>query len=47
MYWQTAFDFPENLTEGTTEPAANGSVTFTYNATTQVPSVNIKLTKGS
>lgn len=29
--WQTKFDFPENLIEtATTEPAKNGTVTFTY-----------------
>ncbi len=28
--WDKKFDFPSNLKEGTTDPAKNGVVTFTY-----------------
>ena len=43
--WQTEFDFPANLTEGTTEPAKNGTCTFTWDATNKCPIASIKLTK--
>ena len=43
--WQNSFDFPENLEEGTTAPAKDGTVTFTYDATTSKLNASIKLTK--
>lgn len=41
--WQNSFDFPENLTGGTDDPAKGGKATFTWNDATQELSVNIKL----
>lgn len=43
--WQNKFDFPANLTAGSTEPAAGGTATLTY-ATDGTISINIKLTQG-
>lgn len=43
--WQTSFDFPENLKEGSTEPKSPNKCTFTYSASTGEITTNIKLKK--
>ena len=46
--WQTEFDFPSDLKNGTTAttgPVKNGTCVLTFNTTTNVPSASIKLTK--
>lgn len=43
--WQTSFDFPENLKEGSTAPKKGTDCTFTYDASTGDITANIKLKK--
>ena len=43
--WQTAFDFPANLAEGTTEPNQNTVCTFTWDANAQQAKASIVLKK--
>ena len=43
--WQTSFDFPANLKEGSTEPKSPNKCTFTYDASTGDITANIKLKK--
>ena len=43
--WQTEFDFPDNLTAGSTAPAKDGECSFTWDDTNKCPVASIKLTK--
>ena len=45
--WQNQFDFPSNLSEGSTQPAANGTATITVDPTKDPMTItsSIKLTK--
>ncbi len=44
--WQNEFDFPSNLKGSTTtEPAKDGTVTFTWDSTNNEVTASIKLTK--
>ncbi len=44
--WQDSFDFPTNLTSGTTEPDQGSEVTFTWNTDHTGLTASIKLTTG-
>ena len=41
--WQNEFDFPENLTAGSTDVGDGVTATITYTATTGVCSIDVKL----
>ena len=43
--WGSSFDFPSNLIGGSTEPSANGTVSFTWDATKSQVKTETKLTK--
>lgn len=43
--WQNEFNFPKNLKASTTEPAKDGTCSFTWNSTNNELTASIKLSK--